>query len=190
MVAPTGELDAPGGPPLPTGVPAAQIAGRSPWYLAWLRLRRNKIALACGVLIVLFCLAAPLWAEHVAHTGPNDNHITDKVVIDGKETDVVAPDGTPIGPGLHGRFLLGADQNGRDVLVRLMYGGRTSIYIGLAAAAGLTRYLSAMLYGLTPLDAATYAAVASTFIAVAALACYAPARLATKVDPAVALRCD
>ena len=65
---------------------------------------------------------------------PNDNHITDKVMIDGREINVVSPDGTPIGPGLHGRYLLGADQNGRDVMVRLMYGGRTSIYIGLAAA--------------------------------------------------------
>ena len=141
MVSPIDSLEAPGEPPLPTGVPASQIQGRSPWYLAWLRLRRNKVALACAavfVLIVLFCLAAPLWAEHVAHTGPNENHITETVTIDGQEVDVVAPDGTPIGPGLHGRFLLGADQNGRDVMVRLMYGGRTSIYVGLAAAAVTT----------------------------------------------------
>src|SRR4051812_1668686 len=141
MVVPVGELEVPGEPPLPTGVPAAQIQGRSPWYLAWLRLRRNKVALVCGavfVLIVLFCLAAPLWAEHVAHTGPNENHITEKVVVNGEPTNVVAPDGTPLGPGLHGQFLLGADQNGRDVMVRLMYGGRAAIYIGLAAAAGTT----------------------------------------------------
>ena len=44
---------------------------------------------------VLF--AAPVWAEHVAKTGPNDNHITDTVLIDGAETDIVAPDGTPLG---------------------------------------------------------------------------------------------
>ncbi|MFL6086620.1 MAG: ABC transporter permease, partial [Mycobacterium sp.] len=141
MVVPVGELEVPGDPPLPTGVPASQIQGRSPWYLAWLRLRRNKVALVCGavfVLIVLFCLAAPVWAEHVAHTGPNENHITEKVVINGEPTNVVAPDGTPIGPGLHGQYLLGADQNGRDVMVRLMYGGWTSIYIGLAAAAVTT----------------------------------------------------
>src|SRR3954453_897315 len=137
MVVPVGELEVPGDPPLPTGVPASQIQGRSPWYLAWLRLRRNKVALVCGavfVLIVLFCLAAPLWAEHVAHTGPNENHITEKVVINGEPTNVVAPDGTPIGPGLRGQYLLGADQNGRDVMVRLLYGGRTSIYIGVIAA--------------------------------------------------------
>ncbi|MET0900722.1 MAG: ABC transporter permease [Mycobacterium sp.] len=149
MATPTDAVEAPGDPVLPVGVPAAQIQGRSPWYLAWLRLRRNKVSLAFGVLfllIVLFCLAAPLWADHVAHTGPNQNHITDKVMIDGRETDVVSVDGTPIGPGLHGRYLLGADQNGRDVMVRLMYGGRTSIYIGVAAAVITT--LLAVLVGL------------------------------------------
>ena len=141
MAIPTRAVDAPGEPVLPTGVPAEQIQGRSPWYLAWLRLRRNRVALAFGgvfIAIVLFCLAAPLWADHVAHTGPNENHITDKVMIDGQETDVVSPEGTPIGPGLHGRYLLGADQNGRDVMVRLMYGGRTSIYIGVVAAVVIT----------------------------------------------------
>jgi peptide/nickel transport system permease protein len=149
MVAPIGELEIPGEPPLPTGVPASQIQGRSPWYLAWLRLRRNKVALVCGgmfVLIVLFCLGAPLWAEHVAHTGPNENHITDKVLINGEPTNVVATDGTPIGPGLHGQFLFGADQNGRDVMVRLLYGGRTSIYIGVVAA--LVTTVFAVLVGL------------------------------------------
>ena len=149
MTTPTDAVEAPGDPVLPAGVPAEQIRGRSPWYLAWLRLRRNKVSLAFGVLfilVVLFCLAAPLWADHVAHTGPNQNHITDKVMIDGQETDVVSVDGTPIGPGLHGRYLLGADQNGRDVMVRLMYGGRTSIYIGVAAAAITT--VLAVLVGL------------------------------------------
>ena len=114
-----------------------------------MRLRRNKMALAFGVLfvaIVVVCLAAPLWADHVAHTGPNQNHITDKVIRDGQETYVVSPDGTPLGPGLHGRFLLGADQNGRDVMVRLLYGGRTSIFIGVAAAVVTTVF--AVLVGL------------------------------------------
>jgi peptide/nickel transport system permease protein len=113
------------------------VRGRSPWYLAWIRLRRNKVALGFGILfllIVVFCLAAPLWADHVAHTGPNQNHITDKILIDGQQTNIVSTDGTPLGPGLRGRYLLGADQNGRDVMVRLMYGGRTSIYVGVVAA--------------------------------------------------------
>ncbi|MDO0973277.1 ABC transporter permease [Mycolicibacterium frederiksbergense] len=149
MATPTDAVEAPGDPVLPAGVPAAQIRGRSPWYLAWLRLRRNKVSLAFGglfILIVLFCLAAPLWADQVAHTGPNKNHITDTMMIDGQQVDIVSPDGTPIGPGLHGRYLLGADQNGRDVMVRLMYGGRTSIYIGVAAAAITT--VLAVLVGL------------------------------------------
>jgi peptide/nickel transport system permease protein len=136
-VAPAGQIEAGGEPPVPGGLDAAEIEGRSPWYLAYLRLRRNKVALGFGALfivIVLFCLAAPLWANLVADTGPNENHITDKITINGEETDVVAPDGTPIGPGLRGKYLLGADQNGRDVMVRLMYGGRTSIYIGVVAA--------------------------------------------------------
>ena len=116
---------------------ATAVEGRSPWRLAWIRLRRNRTALFFGalfVLIVLFCLAAPVWADQVAHTGPNQNHITDKILIDGQPTSVVSAEGIPIGPGLRGRYLLGADQNGRDVMVRLMYGGRTSIYIGVLAA--------------------------------------------------------
>jgi peptide/nickel transport system permease protein len=136
-VAPIGNLEPPGAPPIPAGMDPSEIEGRSPWYLAYLRMRRNRVALAFGALfiaIVLFCLAAPLWADYVAETGPNTNRITDKITINGEETDVVAPNGTPIGPGLRGKYLLGADSNGRDVMVRLMYGGRTSIYIGVMAA--------------------------------------------------------
>ena len=89
MTVPIGEVQAPGEPPVAAGVAAAKIEGRSPWYLAWLRLRRNRVALAFGglfIAIVLFCLAAPLWADHVAHTSPNQNHITDKIMIDGQQT--------------------------------------------------------------------------------------------------------
>jgi hypothetical protein len=90
---------------------------------------------------VLFCLAAPLRVDHVAHTGPNDNRITDKVMIDGQETRCRRTGrhtNKPGAAGLHGRYLLGADQTGRDVMVRPMCGGRTSIYIGLATAAVTT----------------------------------------------------
>jgi peptide/nickel transport system permease protein len=134
---PPAEAAPAGEPPMPLGEDVETIQGKSPWYLAYLRLRRNKIALAFGALfivIVLFCLAAPLWSHLVADTGPNQNHLTDQITIDGKKTFVVAPNGIPIGPGLHSKFLLGADDNGRDVMVRLMYGGRTSIYIGVMAA--------------------------------------------------------
>ena len=119
--------------------PRDRVAGLGPWKLALRRLRRNKVALAFGalfVVIVLISLAAPLYAKHVAHTDPFKNHLTDQITINGKLTDVVAPDGVPIGPTWHGRFLLGADGNGRDVAVRLLYGGRTSLLIGVGAAIG------------------------------------------------------
>jgi putative ABC transport system permease protein len=62
------------------------------------------------------------------------------------------------------------------------------IAVGLAGAVGLTRYLSGMLFGLTPLDPLTYAAVAIIFAVVAMLASYVPARRASRVDALIALR--
>jgi len=115
----------------------AKVAGLGPWRLALRRLRRNKSALAFGalfLLIVAICLAAPYWADHIAHTDPFKNHLTDRVEVGGETKDVVSPDGAPIGPTWHGRFFLGADTNGRDIAVRLLYGGRTSLEIGIGAA--------------------------------------------------------
>ncbi len=111
------------------------------------RLRRNKVALLFGALFVLLvaaCAAAPLWADHVAHTGPIENHLSDQIVVDGKQTNVVSLDGVPIGPTWRGEFFLGADRNGRDVMVRLLYGGRNSLLIGIAAAL-MTTLLSVVL---------------------------------------------
>src|SRR5436190_18156531 len=91
-----------------------RVAGLGPWKLALRRLRRNRLALAFAglfVFIALLCLAAPLYADHVAHTDPFKNHLTDQIQLHGKLTDVVSPDGIPIGPTWHGRFLLGADGN-------------------------------------------------------------------------------
>ena len=116
-------------------------AGASPWRLAFRRLRRNRVALAFGgllVLIVVFVLAAPLWAEHVADTGPNETHTLEKIEVDGERREVVNLEGRPIGPvwlGAGGKFFLGADGRlGRDEMVRLMYGGRASLLIGFSAA--------------------------------------------------------
>jgi len=60
--------------------------------------------------------------------------------------------------------------------------------IGLAAAVGLTRLMSDMLFGVTPLDPLTFTAVAVGMCGIALFACYLPARRAAKVDPIVALR--
>ena len=54
---------------------------------------------------------------------------------------MVSLEGVPIGPTWHAQYLLGADENGRDLMVRLLYGGRTSLLIG-AAALALTTLLA------------------------------------------------
>jgi peptide/nickel transport system permease protein len=112
--------------------------GIDPYRLALRRLRRNKVALAFGglfLLIVALCLLAPVYAHDIAHTGPNDTHVTATVNVGGRIKNVVAPDGVPIGPTWQSHFFLGADTDGRDVAVRLLYGGRNSLQIGLLAAA-------------------------------------------------------
>ncbi|HET7511038.1 MAG TPA: ABC transporter permease [Solirubrobacterales bacterium] len=120
------------------GVPEAE---RGPWALALRRFLRNRVAVAfLGLFfaIVIFVLAAPLWADHVAHTGPNQTHTVEKLHVDGEVREVVTPEGKPIGPQwleADGKFFLGADSRlGRDEMVRLMYGGRISLFIGIVAA--------------------------------------------------------
>ena len=104
------------------------------------RLRRNKVALFFGflfVVLVLACVAAPIWADEVAKTTPDANHLTDVIRVDGKDVNVVGLDGVPIGPQwfkADGKFFFGADRNGRDIMVRLLYGGRNSLMIGITAA--------------------------------------------------------
>lgn len=83
--------------------------------------------------IVIACLLAPVYASQIAHTGPDATHVTETIAVSGKRVEVVSPIGVPIGPTWSGRFLLGADRNGRDVAVRLLYGGRNSLEIAAIA---------------------------------------------------------
>jgi peptide/nickel transport system permease protein len=130
------------------------IVGRSPWYLAWRRLRRNYVALfslGIFVLIVLACAFAPVYAHHVAHTGPNDQHPGEQVRVKGhlrpivgggsyydtKTGKFVIRDLAVLGPTwwhAGGRYVLGSDRFGRDVAVRLLYGGLNSLKIGIGSA--------------------------------------------------------
>jgi peptide/nickel transport system permease protein len=115
-------------------------AGMGPWRLAGRRLRRNKVALAFGVLFLVLvgmAVAAPIWANDVAHTNSSANHLTEVLHEGNRSVYVVALNGTPVGPqwfAAGGKFFLGADDNGRDIMVRLLYGARTSLEIGVSAA--------------------------------------------------------
>ena len=88
------------------------------------------------------------------------------------------------------RMALGAERG--DVLKLVLGQGIAltllGVGVGLAGAAGFTRYLSSLLYGVRPNDALTFISVGLLLFAVVLLACYIPARRATKVDPMVALR--
>jgi peptide/nickel transport system permease protein len=122
------------------------IAGRNPWALAGRRLRRNRTALAAlglFLLIVLLCLLAPVYAHDVAHvSNPMAPNLNGTTVIGGKVVPVMQQGGgvlklgeTPIGPtgDLH-HYFLGADNLGRDVATLLLYGGRSSLQIGISSA--------------------------------------------------------
>jgi predicted permease len=88
------------------------------------------------------------------------------------------------------RMALGAQQS--KVLFQVLGEGLKlaliGTTIGLAAALGLTRLMTSLLYGVSPTDPLTFAAVAALLVAVALAACYVPARRAAAVDPMVALR--
>jgi peptide/nickel transport system permease protein len=105
--------------------PAIAIEGRSPFLLAMRRLRRDKVAMISAVVIVLIvamAVFAPLVAAITGHP-PNEQY----------RQIGLTPDGLPRGP--NSTFWLGTDDLGRDVLVRIAYGARVSLLVGVAATA-------------------------------------------------------
>ncbi|MFB4302787.1 ABC transporter permease [Actinomadura sp. NTSP31] len=106
------------------GTVPARVQGRTPFQLAWARFRRDRLAvvsIVVLVLIALFAILAPVWADLTGH--PYDATFP-KTGLD--------VNGQPRGPS--GTFWLGADQLGRDVLVRAAYGARISLVVGILSA--------------------------------------------------------
>jgi peptide/nickel transport system permease protein len=129
---------------LAPGESVQEISGKSPWRLAGRRLLRDRIALgglALFVLVVFVSLAAPLYDHYVAHTDAFGSNINGTTVVDGKRVEVIQQGGgklglgeIPIGPTWHTNYFVGADAQGRDVMSRVLYGGRISLLIGVGSA--------------------------------------------------------
>jgi putative ABC transport system permease protein len=109
--------------------------------------------------------------------------------------------------GLYGVLSYGVARRTQEIGVRMALGARridvmrsvlgqsaklaiAGIAIGLTGAALAVRYLSGMLFGVTPFDPLTFVVVIATFAIVTTVAAFIPARRATKVDPLVALRSE
>lgn len=121
------------------------MASAGPWRTALVTLRRDRVAmvsLGIFLLIVLACVLAPVYEHSIAHTDAFTSNISGTTVVDDKEVPVLASSDTglglgvtPIGPtwDVH-HYFLGADGQGRDVMARLLYGGRSSLLIGITSA--------------------------------------------------------
>ena len=109
--------------------------------------------------------------------------------------------------GIYGVIACSVAQRTREIGIRMALGaartdvmalvlGQSAVVVGVGLALGLstavalTRYLQAMLFGVTPVDLTTFVAVSLLFGIVAMFACWVPARRAADVDPMVVLRCD
>jgi peptide/nickel transport system permease protein len=123
----------PAAPAEPGGFQAQAIEGKSPWRLAFERLLHDRVAIGSSVVIVLIAamaVFAPLVAALTGH-GPDAQYHGCPPPL--RCIAGVTPEGIPVGPS--GHFWLGADELGRDLLVRVFYGARISLLVGISAAA-------------------------------------------------------
>ncbi len=105
---------------------AQAVEGRSQWQLTWRRLRSDRVsmvALGFIVLMVVLAIIAPVFAAITGHPVNTAYPLTG-------ENEV----GNPVGPGVNG-FWLGTDSTGRDLLVRILYGARISLFVGVVSTA-------------------------------------------------------
>jgi ABC-type dipeptide/oligopeptide/nickel transport system permease subunit len=108
-----------------------QVEGKSPSQLFWSRFRKDHVALGAlffVVLLTLVAIFAPVIADKVVHHGPNE--LFNKPFADPPES-MLNEFGLPLGPNKW--FYFGADRAGRDLFVRVLYGARTSLLVGIVA---------------------------------------------------------
>jgi peptide/nickel transport system permease protein len=112
-----------------------------PWAQGFAKLRQDGTAMAAAailVLIVLACLAAPLYANDVSKSDPFASNLDGSITLHGQPADIMQSSDTglgvtPIGPTWGPQYFLGADGQGRDIAARMLYGGRNSLLIAGAA---------------------------------------------------------
>ncbi len=116
----------------------------SPWRSSLQQLRRNRaamIALAVLIFMVIAALLAPIYAHDIAHDNPFASNLQGRIKIGNHYRSVMQSNTqglglgvTPIAPTWHfSKYFLGADELGRDVFARLLYGGRVSLLIGFSS---------------------------------------------------------
>ncbi len=125
--------------PQPPGA-EVQIVGRSSWELFRVRFLQDRLAVAGAIIIVLLvalAISAPLF-KLILHRGPNDLF---------GDTELTKDLGLPKGP--NGNFWFGADQVGRDLFLRTIYGARTSLVVAFIATgiASLTGIILGLVAG-------------------------------------------
>jgi peptide/nickel transport system permease protein len=133
--------------PLDPDLAIAGASASSPFRDAWRRFARDRWALAAAIVLAslhLSAIAAPWIVTHVLHQSAFETHMMQRISLGGRAVDTVSDDGLPVGP--NPRYPLGADLLGRDVLSRMLYGARVSLFVatlgtllalGLGLAAGL-----------------------------------------------------
>ncbi len=95
-------------------------------------------ALFVLALVVGACSVAPWYAAHISQSDPFSSNLDGSITLAGQSVDIMQSTATgfgvtPIGPTWTGQYFLGADDQGRDVAARLLYGGRNSLLIAGAA---------------------------------------------------------
>lgn len=127
---------------------------RGPWAQALHRFSRDGSALAAALVlavVIVASLLAPIYAKHVADVDPFSSNLEGEITIGGESVPILAPSTEGLGIGVmpigptwkFNTYFLGADEQGRDVMARLLYGGRATLFIGSASTA-ITLVLAAL----------------------------------------------